>query len=65
MSVCQKCEKRTATRRVRIVVEEERAPAAELEYKGPVWSMDAATCAVCAAELGMLIASQTVGSESN
>jgi hypothetical protein len=70
MSLCQKCKKLPATHRVRITVDEERsmrpAPSVtETDFRGPAWSMDAATCGPCGAEIGMLIASQVLDRESN
>jgi hypothetical protein len=49
-----------------MMVDEDRAmtPSPE-EFRGPVWSMDAVTCAPCAAEVGMLLAAQVLDQESN
>lgn len=71
MSRCQNCKKLPATHRVRITVDEERPmrpapePDAELVLHGPVWTMDAAVCGPCGAEMGMLLASRVLDKESN
>ncbi len=71
MSLCQKCKKRQATHRIRITVDEDRPmrpapePGSDLEFHGPLWAMDATGCGPCIAEVGMLVAAQTVGTESN
>lgn len=40
-------------------------PDAELVLHGPVWTMDAAVCGPCGAEMGMLLASRVLDKESN
>jgi hypothetical protein len=70
MSLCQKCRKLPSSHRARITVDEERpmrpAPNPEsVEFHGPTWSMEAGLCAPCAAEMGMLMASQVLDQESN
>lgn len=58
---CQKCGRLPGSHRVRIMVDEERERLpSPTEMRGPVWSMDALVCGPCAAEVGMLMASQVL-----